>query len=281
MNMPRHLFAAVSLLMALCWPALATTPRGIGFDHFTATGPNDVTGRGISDMMVTDMVEMLQRPETKDCNLHVVEIKRRADILKELELQKSPFFDPSTRVIPNFIETTYRVTGHTVTTESGMNWTVTVTDTRSGATVATHSGSSGSENTDQLIDALKKGLEEIIEKLCPRVYRMKVSTGPYFQIETEFCGLDRPFKVAPKGGFAGVAVVFTPQSKTNGTFSQGGRAFGAQWSGGGSYTIAWNGDVGRFVAKDSYTAQAGAGTSKTPNDQMTGTVTRLKQSCPR
>ncbi|MBN8534503.1 MAG: hypothetical protein J0L51_10485 [Rhizobiales bacterium] len=277
---PLRPFVLLLFLIGPSFPALATSPRGIGFDHFTATGPNDVLGRGISDLMVTDLVPMLQSPDNKDCNLHVVELKRRAEILKELELQKSPHFDQSKRVVPNFIETTYRVTGHAETTGSGISWTVNVTDTKTGEIVSSHKGSS-SNNPDELIEKLKQALQEFVEKLCPRAYHLKTSTGPYFQIETEFCGIDKPFNVRPKGEFAGVAMVFTPQSVSSGTFTQGGKAYGAQWTGGGTYTIDWKGDSGRFVARDSYTAKAGAGKSNNPNDQMTGTVTRLRKACAR
>lgn len=259
-------------------PALATSPMGIGFQRFTATGPNDVLGRGVSDMLDTDMVTLLNEEANKKCNLVVREVKRMDDILKELELQKSPYFDQSTRVIPNFVELRYSANGHVVTTDASMKIDIKITDTRSNQVAATFQATLDPES-DDILKTIDQAVKSILDQLCPRAHRLNLSVGPYFVIDSEVCDIGKPFQVRPKGEFGGVQVRFTPRSKDAGSFTESGRAYGATWNGSGSYTIQWNGDSGQFRASNPNTARAGAGRSRN-NDVMTGTVTKLARRCP-
>jgi hypothetical protein len=53
---------------------------------------------GINDFMMTEVFNARD-----DCGTTLIEVDRRADLIKELEFQQSPYVDPSTRVTRNFI----------------------------------------------------------------------------------------------------------------------------------------------------------------------------------
>jgi hypothetical protein len=277
---PLRRLAFLLMIAGLVPSAHATSPTGLGIDYFTTDGQRSGMGTGLSGMADTILSELLRDPANKDCKVDQVEIKRTAERQRELELSRTPgLVDPSSRLTDRTILLGHRITGSVIEGVDGGSWNINLVNAQTGEIVASVTGRG--TGLAEMESALRENLKALLEKLCPRAYHLKASTGPYFQIDTEFCGIDKPFNVTPKGEFAGVKMVFTPQSASSGTFTQGGRAYGAQWSGGGSYTIAWTGDSGRFVAQDSYTARAGAGVSKNPNDQMTGTITRLKKSCAR
>jgi hypothetical protein len=257
--------------------AMAASPMGIGFQRFTATGPKDALGRGISDMLDTDMVNLLNEQGNRDCQLAVREVKRMDDVLKELELQKSPMFDQSKRVIPNFIELRYSAAGHVTTTETSMSIDIRITDTRSGKQVASFEATLDPEKED-ILQTIDKAVKSILDQICPRMHKLNLSVGPHFVIDAEVCGIEKPFQVRPKGQFGGVLVKFAPASREAGSFTEAGRAYGAMWTGSGNYTIRWSGDSGAFRASNPNTARVGAGSSKN-NDVMTGTVTRLAKRC--
>ncbi|MCX7323057.1 MAG: hypothetical protein NTZ14_01180 [Hyphomicrobiales bacterium] len=274
----RQMALACAILWLTGGQALATSPMGLGFQRFTATGPKDALGRGVSDMLDTDMVTLLNEGANSKCNLAVREVKRMDDILKELELQKSPQFDQSKRVIPNFIELRFSATGHVVTTENSMAIDIKITDTRSNKVVASFEATLDPESQD-ILKTIDQAVKSILDQLCPRAHRLNLSVGPHFVIDTEVCDITKPFQARPKGGFSGVQVSFTPRSREAGSFTEAGKAYGAQWNGRGDYTIAWSGDSGRFQASNPNTVLV-VGRRVQHNDVMTGTVTRLPRRCP-
>ena len=74
------------------------------FDNHTRDPNLDVLGKGIADMMVTDL--------TGVPGLQVVERQRLQTLLDELELQSSSFFDPSTAVkVGRGLGATHAITG--------------------------------------------------------------------------------------------------------------------------------------------------------------------------
>ena len=60
-------------------------------------------GKGFADMLITDLSQY-------PC-LQVIEIEKRAEILREVRFQRSPYVDPSTRVSFHPISPKYFVTG--------------------------------------------------------------------------------------------------------------------------------------------------------------------------
>ena len=71
------------------------------------TGELGAARRGINDYITTDLVSL----GGEKCDLAVIEVDRRADVIKELEFQQSPYVDPSTRVTRNFIISDVEVVG--------------------------------------------------------------------------------------------------------------------------------------------------------------------------
>ena len=69
---------------------------------------------GVDDMLITDVVL-----GSDNCGTTVIEVERRADILRELAFQQSPYVDPSTRMERNFALGDVEVKGNM--TESGDN----------------------------------------------------------------------------------------------------------------------------------------------------------------
>lgn len=259
--------------LALTSPAPAASLRGLGFDHFVATGPLDHVGRGFSSMLETDAVPLLESPEYKDCKLAVREVKKMGEVLKELDLQKSPHFDPAKRVDPNFIDLTYRVTGEITSTANSLDWTIKVTNTKTGEVVASRTGKTNWD-TDDTLAQMQDVLKDLVEKLCPKAYRLQAGAGE-FKLNGIICDIEKPWEMRPSGGFSGVAVTFTPKSRDGGEFRQNGKAYGWQWTGGGPYTIRWNGDSGQFEARDQHTISAPIAAGKQKRDEtLRGALSR-------
>ncbi|KAF0226701.1 MAG: hypothetical protein FD175_2986 [Beijerinckiaceae bacterium] len=268
-----RLLVPVFWVLVLAGAASAASPRGLGFDNFTATGPLDHVGRGFSSMLETDAVPLLDSPEYKDCKLAVREVKKMGEVLKELELQKSPGFDQSKRISPNFIDLTYRVTGEITSTANSLDWTIKVTDTRTGEVVASKSGKTNWDSDDTL-KQMQDVLKELVDKVCPKAYRLQAGAGE-FKLNGIVCDIEKPWDMRPAGGFSGVAVRFTPKSRDGGDFRQSGKAYGWQWNGGGPYSIRWNGDSGQFEARDQHTISAPIPAGKQKRDEtLRGTLTR-------
>ncbi len=83
---------ALFLLLLLPAQALASVPTlaVTYFDNNSADSKYDPLGHGLADMLITDLANLE--------GMQVVERRRLAEILGELELQKSPFIDPSSAV---------------------------------------------------------------------------------------------------------------------------------------------------------------------------------------
>jgi hypothetical protein len=234
-------------------------------------------GRGLSDMLMTDLFEALQDPGVKDCNLVEVEVQKRDEILKELALQRRPEFDPASRVIPNFIAQRFRIDGAATTTETAIRIEYKLTDTKTGQVMGQHVVEFEPEQRDP-IEVSREAARKLVDRICPPKHRLKLSVGPHFVIDSEVCDIEKPFQVRPKGGFRGVLVRFSPSSREAGTFAESGSAYNARWNGTGSYRISWTGASGQFVASNPNTASTAAGSSKN-NDTMTGWVTRMSTRC--
>jgi hypothetical protein len=114
---------------------------------------------GINDFVTTDVIDQGGRK----CGLAVLEVDRRADLIKELEFQQSPYVDPSTRVVRNFILGDVEVRG-TLKEVGGGKATVTFTtvDKRTGKPLGSRSTTFGEDAFDRL-EELASGL---VDDLC-------------------------------------------------------------------------------------------------------------------
>jgi len=107
-------------------PAVAIVP-------FKGSGPNAYMGKGLAEMVVTDVVQ-LAPPR---CKLVVVEWARRAEVEAEIKLQQRPEFDPSTRVKPgHLIDPRYFVEGSVTTSQTETGWSLQLRDSKTNRIVA-------------------------------------------------------------------------------------------------------------------------------------------------
>lgn len=273
----RHATVIV-LALAPCGGALATSPTGLGVDYFTTDGQRSEIGTGLSGMTDTILSEILADPANKECRIDQIEIRRTAERQRELELGRSPQVDPRSRVVDRTIPLGHRITGTVIGGADGASFVISLVNAQSGEVVGSVTGRGSS--LPEIEASLREGLNELVQKLCPNMYEFKASIGQHFRIDSKVCGIDRPFKVNPRGGFSGLTLQFAPASTSGGTYTQSGRAYGTSWTGGGEYRIAWSGDRGQLTASDRYTVENAAGRGDR-SATMTGTVVRLKQRCTR
>lgn len=217
-------------------------------DFSGATGDWAVMNRGLTDMLITDLV-----PQTEKCKGAVVANSRdRAAIEGELNLQKSDAFDPATRVNRDFILADVVVTGTLKNVGNALEVTLTLTDARSGEAIGTVTdrldGSNWQNDEQRLADKLS-------QKVCrqPEAYQVSLkvqATGEFFAYRAQGTaeGLvvaraqDGDADTAPTrwqsepSDITWSAVSFTPGSGTPCTWMEAGRE--GQWQ----VTIAGGGD---------------------------------------
>lgn len=139
------------------------TPGNIAIElpAFTgATGELAVLNRGIAAMLITDVVGA-----SGECDVTVVEVEHRDDIIRELEFQQSPYVDPATRVKRNFVIGDVEVKG---TLKNGpgnktLDYDVRLIDKRSGKEVGKLSGTM---ETADFFDAAERLAKHLSEELC-------------------------------------------------------------------------------------------------------------------
>jgi hypothetical protein len=125
--------------------------------YLSATGPQSFLGRGLSNMLVTDLFG-------SSCYI-LVEWEQRELLRQELRLQQSKWVDPSTRVTPHFIQPRYFVEGSLATTASTASWSIRVREIATGRIVATDSGRAA--NLIAASPGIGKRLREQLEdELC-------------------------------------------------------------------------------------------------------------------
>lgn len=105
-----------------------------------ATGELAVLNRGMAAMLITDVVQA-----GEECGVDVLEVEHRDDILKELELQKSPYFDQSTAVKRNFVQGDVEIRGTLSAAGSGLGYDVRIVDKRTGAELGRIKGTMGGD----------------------------------------------------------------------------------------------------------------------------------------
>lgn len=128
-----------------------------------ATGELSVMNKGMAALLITDVVGTGGAGD--DCDVAVLEVEHRADIIKELEFQQSPYVDPSTRVERNFVIDDVEVRG-TLKNGAGdktLDYDVRLVDKRSGEEVGRLTGSM---DTADVFAAEEKFAKELNAELC-------------------------------------------------------------------------------------------------------------------
>lgn len=119
--------------------------------------------RGLNDLAVTDLVGGYAKVE---CDIAVLEVDRRADALKELEFQQSPYVDPSTRVQRNFVLGDVEVVGRaTQVSADRIEVTYGLRDKRTGADLGSVKGTAGGDRFFEDLEQLSQRLANEICKL--------------------------------------------------------------------------------------------------------------------
>ncbi len=203
----------------------------------SGTGSPDMFhfGRGIGDLIITDMVQMLyEDPTYADCDMGILEWRRRADILKEFQLQQSRYIDPATvtmhRMPP---EPTALIEGTVSDAPDAFSWKMTMRDRASGNVLAV---SEGSVPIRDFWDASGIIAREMMDAACPPGWEAS-GGGANMTVSGHVARIDSPFLL--NGVFPGANVVFSyaPSGPLAGTVSYTFSGGGFSGTGTGSYTL--------------------------------------------
>jgi hypothetical protein len=132
----------------------------VGVNAFTGAPPH--VNRGMPEMIVTDLVPQRGNP----CNFKVVEIARRAEVIREIRLQQTKYFDPATRVkTGQLLNPTLAVNGSLVSHGDGdVSYSIRVVNTKTGKVKGSISGRTTPDNYLSISKTLAQQLAKIICK---------------------------------------------------------------------------------------------------------------------
>jgi len=127
-----------------------------------ATGEYRFMNRGIPELLIGDV---LNGSAGEECDVHVLEVLRRDEIIKELEFEQSEYVDPATRVVRNFILGDVEIRG---TLKNGPNdatlgYDIRIVDKRSGEEF---SRLTGSIDGDNFFDSEEDMGKRVSDELC-------------------------------------------------------------------------------------------------------------------
>jgi hypothetical protein len=262
----------VTLLLALLGAvAAARADYQIGVVNFTASGPVAVYGSGLSDMLVTDLVQLAgQGSKFAACGVKIVELKRRGEIIAEIELQQGGNTDPGTQVkTGQLLDATYVIEGSVQPAGAdGIAWTLQMREVANGRIVARDNGSG---KIERLSDESTHIAELLLGQICGKSYKLSGNAGPMTLTGTA-CSLLKPFSMKGAGGGMEVTFSFNPTDETSGTMSySGGGTGGVRMAGQGSYTITLTDKGGTLVHKSSGQVERGGGATHTTTTTLTRT----------
>jgi hypothetical protein len=97
----------------------------------TFTGAAAFQNAGLADMVVTDLVPLSNGPP---CAFSVIEMQHRDDIIKEIKLQQTEFFDPASRIKPGHLLQPNLVVNGSLTASGGgaVGYVLRVVNARNG-----------------------------------------------------------------------------------------------------------------------------------------------------
>jgi hypothetical protein len=142
------------------------TPGRIAVEIPDVTGSTgdpdwDVFRRGINDVMMHDVFHA--RP---DCGTTLIEHDRRADLIKELEFQQSPYVDPSTRHTRNLIVADVALRGSISRAPGGRaKVTMNIVDTHTGRSLGRREAVLEAERWPDQLETLGKRIADDLCKL--------------------------------------------------------------------------------------------------------------------
>lgn len=141
-----------------------------------------------------------------------MEWKRRAEVLREIELGQSRYADKSTFAQPgHLIEPNVFIDGAVNTTDSTASWSVQAKDVVTGEVLAEDKGSVPSE---QVLEASKGIAKRLAEKLCKRPSFSAKGGGPGLSITGMVNDINRPFVLHGTGQGFTLELSYTPTNQT-------------------------------------------------------------------
>ncbi|OGW59986.1 MAG: hypothetical protein A2V83_07710 [Nitrospirae bacterium RBG_16_64_22] len=161
--MKTKLLGALIVLGATLLPTAALAQPAIGVNAFRGTGPNSQMGKGLADMLISDLVN---NKTFQKCHGTVVEMMKRDLVLKELKLcrEHPDEFDQSRCLREGMlIDPTAVVDGTVVTTEHSITWSLQMRDPATGKVIG---GSKGSASGDDVFKASEKIAEQLARQAC-------------------------------------------------------------------------------------------------------------------
>ena len=131
----------------------------IGVPTFTgATGDFAGMNKGLTEMLITDLVA------SDACPLTVIELERRAAVIAEQQLSRSPYFDPSTAVRPGkLIAGDAYVVGKLSNDGSNLGYDIAIVETRTGRVL---DRVKGTMEGARLFDAEEVLAKDLAGRLC-------------------------------------------------------------------------------------------------------------------
>ena len=148
--------------------AAATMTAPVGVRAFTGSGPNAQLGRGLAEMVITE----LTTARSGDCEADQVELIRRQDILKEIALANSNLVAPGSRIpAGHLVDPTYVVQGTVDTTSTTTSWDLQIVDAQGNSI----GGDSGTANGLDILDAAEGIAQRLLDQLCGSDYQVLVN----------------------------------------------------------------------------------------------------------
>jgi hypothetical protein len=118
------------------------------------------------------------------CKQTVVEWRGRAEVLREIELSHSKYFDPSTAIPQgHMIEPRIFVTGSAATTADSMSWQIQLVDAKTGTVIG---GDSGEAGLDSFVDTADGIASRLLDQLCSRSFRVTLQLDATLTARTYF-----------------------------------------------------------------------------------------------
>jgi hypothetical protein len=208
--------------------------RIVGVPYFTGAAP--FQNRGLAVMVESDLAQLNGGPP---CAFTVVEVQRRDEVIREIRLEQTEFFDPATRVRPGrLLQPQLLVQGSLVPQAGGaLSYTISVVNARSGKV----KGSTSGQIPESAFITASEGIaRELARIICD-------DTALYLGQVTGTLRIDAPPGCASDheqfsysaslAGFTGPQDPFAITSGSGGGIEndQGAKGYGE--SGSGSYTL--------------------------------------------
>lgn len=257
--------AAFAAMLAMASPA----PAQIGPDTFlvgvgatSGSGSAEMTafGPGFGDLLITDMISLREgEARFRDCDMALLEWRKRAEALKELDLQQSGAVDPDSMTINAAPpEPTALIEGGLTVAGDSISWVVDMRDRATGQALAR---SEGSVPADHVWEISERVARDMLEAACPRKGFAVRAQIDDLVIDTAVCDYSGPFEIVSLPGGASATISFAPTSAKAGSYTYAGQVAGAPASGAGTYVIELNPDgIGTLVIDGVFSVTSPMGT---------------------